>query len=247
MKQYPCLILAACLSVGVTPEVGATLITFELYPSDVGSSATGKFVPAPTEDPTIFGFGLGGAKVWTVNFDVDPFGTPLTTPGPVSTQYASIGVTMNDIPISTGFFGGVNGGPATAPNQTRQGTPGPGQVATFTFTEPVTAVGIVNTSPDADIYEFLDASGNLIGSITDSADFPVNRFVGGASSNGVLIKTFRVIGNPFGGLELDDLIFQRPSITIPEPTSLALLCSGVLGFVIIRILTGFVHERRAEA
>jgi hypothetical protein len=171
----------------------------------------------------LFGFGLGGQNVFTVNFDVDPFGAAILAPGPVTNQYASFGVTMNNLDLSTGFFGGSNGGPASGSNQVRNGSPGPGQVAIFTFIDLVQAVGIVNTSPDVDLYEFFDSDDQLLGSISDSGGFSVNRFVSGFASGGNLIKTFKVTGSAFGGLELDDLVFQR----VPEPSTLILLGLGL--------------------
>ncbi len=115
---------------------------------------------------------------------------------------------------------------------------------TFTFDAAVlgslpTAAGIVWTDGDFKIhFSAVDANGNSIGSLTDSSgcDFsscgdgdPDNyRFYGVTDSIGVKSIT---ISNDVGGIEVDHLQFGvlAPTSAVPEPGTLLLLGSGLLG------------------
>ncbi len=175
----------------------------ELTPTQVGSGDTTYFTTAPTVDPALF-FGAAFPDVRLVNFNTAPDGA-LVEGGTVITQYASLGVTMNDIRISAAIYGGNNYGPGFA---TEENDP---QV--YTFTTPVRAVGIVNTSPDKDLVQFYsgpNATGTLLFSFNDqqgvATNFNIDRFVGGIAADGVTIGSF-VVSNQSGDLELDELIF----------------------------------------
>lgn len=204
--------LGCVATAGITP--------IELTPTDVGSGASDRFTDFPTLNPALYlGFD-GGVNTRTVDFNTAPDGT-LSEGGSVSTQYASLGVTMNDIRISASIFGGNNYGTGFA---AEDDVP---QV--YTFSTPVIAVGIVNTSPDKDLIEFFsgpNGTGELLFSFRDqenlSTNFNIDRFVGGVATDGTRIGSF-VVSNSSGNLELDELIF-----VVPAPGSALVLGSVCL-------------------
>ena len=133
------------------------------------------FTTLPTSDPAVFGF--TGGDVRKVNFDTTPGGAALPSGTQLTNEYAGLGVLMSSIPISNGVYGG----PASPPNATFIGPIGGQQ--SFTFTVPVVAVGIINTSPDQDRIAFYSPSGELMFTIRDQDSLPgpnfnVDRFVG---------------------------------------------------------------------
>ncbi len=175
----------------------------ELTPTQVSSGNATFFTTSPTDNPALF-FGAAFADVRLVDLNSAPDGA-LVEGGEVTTQYASFGVTMNSIRISGSIYGGNNYGAGFA---TEDNVP---QV--FTFTKPVKAVGIVNTSPDKDLVQFFsgpNGTGTLLFSFNDqeglSTNFNIDRFVGGIAADGVTIGSF-VVSNQSGDLELDELIF----------------------------------------
>ena len=183
----------------------AQIVPIDLLPEDVGSSENSFFSTFPTEDPTLY-FGTNFSNVQAVDFDTAPDGS-LNEGGSVTTQYSSIGVTMNDIRISAIIFGGNNYGEGFAAEDDFP------QV--YTFSQPVIAVGIINTSPDNDQVDFYsgpDGTGTLLLSFDDaSTNFNIDRFVGGIVTGGTdSIRSF-VVSNESGNLELDELIFAFAS------------------------------------
>lgn len=212
--------------------VDAGIKGVELAPADVGSGSASVFTSHPTITPDLF-LGLGsGPDVRRVNFNTAPDGA-LSEGASVSTQYTSIGVTMNDIRISAAIYGGNQYGTGFA---TEDNIP---QI--FTFSEPVVAVGIVNTSPDKDLVRFYSgpgATGELLHEFRDQDGVPTNfnidRFVGGVATGGTRIGSFSV-SNASGDLELDELIFVVGTAAcnradLAEPFGLLDL-SDITGFV----------------
>lgn len=203
--------------------VCAAIVPIELTPSDVDSASSSVFSILPTAAPTIFG--LTGADVRGINFDTTSNGTPLSSGTVLTTQYADLGVIMNSIRLESSVYGG----PASAPNTTKSSSYGTSQI--FTFSVPVTAVGVINTSPDKDIVELWsgpNATGTMLYTFEDQQGLPMNynidRFVGGRATGGDLIGSF-VRRNASGDIELDELIFE-----IPEPATVCLLGLGRLMF-----------------
>lgn len=207
----PSVLLASSAALGQVASI-------ELTPTDVGSSNNAYFTTSPTANPALF-FGADfGSDIRTVDFNTAPDG-PLSEGASLTNEYASFGVTMNSIRISNAIYGGNNYGTGYA---AEDDVP---QV--YTFTTPVIAVGIVNTSPDGDLVEFYsgpNATGTLLFSFNDqegqSRNFNIDRFVGGIADPGVTIGSFRV-SNQSGNLELDELIFA-----IPTPGTLGLILAG---------------------
>ena len=193
----------------------------ELTPTDVSSANAAYFTNRPTMNASTFlGFDPG-SDLRIVDFNTAPDG-PLSEGLSVTNQYASSGVTMNNIRITTSIYGGNNYGTGFA---TEDNIP---QI--FTFSTPVIAVGIVNTSPDNDLIQFWsgpNATGTLLLEFRDQQDVPrnfnIDRFVGGTATEGTRIGSF-VVSNTSGDLELDELIF-----VIPAPGSAApLMAIGLL-------------------
>lgn len=192
-----------CAAMAPALSAWSQVVKIELTPTDVGSGNGAFFTTAPTANPALF-FGAEFADVRLVNFNTAPDGL-LVENGELTTQYASFGVTMNSIRISSAIYGGNNYGAGFA---TEDNIP---QI--YTFTVPVKAVGIVNTSPDKDLVQFFSGpggSGDLLFSFNDQQGLPTNfnidRFVGGIAEEGVTIGSF-VVSNQSGDLELDELIF----------------------------------------
>jgi hypothetical protein len=214
---------AASASAAITP--------IELTPADLGMGASPVFTTLPTDNPTLFGF--TGPNIRGIDFDFTPGGTAIDSGTSLTNQYASIGVLMNGIVVSSGVFQG----PASAPNATQ--TPfTPGLDLIFTFTEVVVAVGTINTSPDKNIIEFWsgpNGTGTMLFTFADQAGSPspnffIDRFVGGRATGGDVIGSV-VYTNTTGQIELDELIFEfvPREVTIPEPATLALVGAGLLG------------------
>ncbi len=195
--------VAGAVSV-LTPPAAAQVAIIERTPVSVGSANTAYFTARPTQVPALFlGFDPG-ASVRTVDFNTAPDGA-LTEGGSVTTQYASRGVIVNAVRISGDIYGGNNYGAGFATEHN------PPQV--YTFTSPVSAVGIVNTSPDRDLYRFYsgpDGTGTLLLQFNDQATVPINfnidRFLGASCPPGTTIGSM-VCSNASGDLELDELIF----------------------------------------
>lgn len=221
-------ITVALLLLLVPCVANADIVRIELTPTDVGSSDSSFFSDFPASNHTLF-FGPGIAGVSrSVNFNTAPDG-PLVEGGVVNTQYASLGVTMNDIRISGAIYGGNNYGTGFAAEHDSP------QI--YTFSIPVVAVGIVNTSPDKDLIEFFsgpNATGTLLDSFTDQeaqpTNFNIDRFLGGTADSGVTIGSIR-LSNASGNLELDELIFVQ---AVPEPSALLLLTMAGLAQIVIR-------------
>jgi hypothetical protein len=215
----------------------AAIIPIELTPADVGSLSGSVFTTLPTDNPALFG--LNGADVRFVDFDFAANGDPIASGTALTNEYASLGVTMNGIQVSSGVFGG----PASAPNATT--TPFvQGLDLIFTFSVPVVAFGAINTSPDADVLEFWsgpNGTGTLLFSFADqngtsSPNFNVDRFVGGFITGGTPIGSV-VYQNNSGQIELDEFIFEveldffeEPDTgDVAEPTALSLFGAALLG------------------
>ena len=202
----PLALLATALA---AVSASAQVTAIELTPTDVGSGNTTYFTTAPTMDASLF-FGQDfGSAVRAVNFNTAPDGT-LSEGLEVTNEYASLGVTMNSIRISSDIYGGNNYGVGFAAEDDA--------AQVYTFSTPVIAVGIVNTSPDRDLYEFFsgaNATGTLLFSFRDQENvginFNIDRFLGGIADDGVTIGSFRA-SNASGNLELDELIYA-----VPEP------------------------------
>ena len=209
--------LVFALSLLLAPtEAMAGIVFVELAPSDVGSSSASTFSTLPTLGPTLY---LGSDLIGdfrSVNFNTAPDG-PLAEGGVVSNQYESLGVLANNVRISNSIFGGNNYGAGFAVEHDLP------QI--YTFSTPVIAAGIINTSPDADLIEFFsgaNATGTFLGSFSDQGNSSIDRFVGGIADEGTTIGSIR-ISNQTGNLELDELIFVQ---SIPEPST-ALLMFGI--------------------
>lgn len=193
--------------------------TIELTPADVGSTSGPNFSTLPTDDPSTFGF--SGADVRGVDFDFLPDGTAIADGAVLSDGYASLGLVMENIAVSSSVYEGA----ASPPNATYAGPPGATQ--RFLFAVPVVAVGIVNTSPDQDTFEFYDVDGELIHRTRDQdsapgPNFNVDRFVGARTNNDRLIHEMRLV-NATGQMELDELIFE---------VSTELLARGALDYTV---------------
>lgn len=185
------------------PQAAGQVSKIEWTPTQLGSGDPSFFTVAPTANPALY-FGIRFDQVGLVDFNTAPDG-PLVEGGDVTTQYNSIGVTMNAIRISASIYGGNLYGPGFATEEN--------QPQVYTFTKPVKAVGIINTSPDKDLVQFFsgpDATGKLLFAFNDQEGVPTNfnidRFVGGIADDGVTIRSF-VVSNQSGDLELDELIF----------------------------------------
>ncbi len=185
------------------PPAWGQVTKVERTPTELGSGNSAYFTVAPTDDPSLF-FGVAFKDVRLVDFNTAPDGA-LIEGGEVTTQYSSFGATMNGVRISAAIYGGNNYGPGFA---TEDNVP---QV--YTFSSPVKAVGIVNTSPDKDLVQFFagpNATGTLLFAFNDQQGLPTNfnidRFVGGIAGDGVTIGSF-LVSNQSGDLELDELIF----------------------------------------
>ena len=202
--QPPHIVSQPILSI-VLPSTRAnqTAVNFtpiELKPSDVNSTSGSVFSTLPTTNPALFG--LTGSDIRRVNFDVLPGGTPLTEGATITNQYASVGVTMNAIPVRSTIYEG----PASAPFTTF--TTGAGARQVFTFTVPVVAAGVINTSPDHDLFEFYSPDGTRLFSTADTApNSEVDRFVGARVNDGNLIGSM-VLVNTSGDDEMDELVFE---------------------------------------
>jgi hypothetical protein len=185
-------------------ETACRLHSIELTPDDVGSAAPDVFTRLPSAAPARFG--LNGRDVRAVDFDHLPGGARSRSEHRLTTEYRSLGVTMNGIRISDATWQG----PASAPNATWHNTP---QV--FTFTVPVVAVGIVNTSPDQNVVQLWsgpNATGTLLLEFRDQdttgSDSSVDRFVGGRVCGEATIGSMKIINSEGSDLELDELVFE---------------------------------------
>jgi hypothetical protein len=191
--------------VTVVTSTVSSFTPIELTPADVGSTSASVFSTLPTANPAAFG--LAGSDVRKVNFDTTPAGASIASDTTLTDQYAALGVTMENVRVSNSVFGG----PASAPNATT--TPAQAGVAQrFVFSVNVVAVGIVNTSPDQDTFEFYDKADQLIFSTRDqngagAPDFNIDRFVGARTNNDRLIAAMELV-NASGNMELDELVFE---------------------------------------
>ncbi|HEY4248180.1 MAG TPA: LamG-like jellyroll fold domain-containing protein [Lacunisphaera sp.] len=181
-------------------QTAVNFTPIELKPSDVNSTSSTVFSTLPTANPSLFG--LTGTDVRKVNFDKLPDGTALTNGTVLTDQYASVGVTMNSIPVRSDIYEG----PASPPFTTF--TTGNGARQVFTFNVPVVAAGVINTSPDHDLFEFYAPDGTRLFSTGDTApDSETDRFVGARVNDGNLIGSM-VLVNTGGDDEMDELIFE---------------------------------------
>jgi hypothetical protein len=194
-----------------TSTVPTATIAIELTPTDVGSSNAATFSTLPTDDPALFG--LTGADVRGVDFDLDPNGNALAANSSLTNQYSSLGVDMNDIRIDNQVYQG----PASPPNATEDNA-----AQIYTFTVPVTAVGIINTSPDRDFVEVWsgpNATGVRMLAFRDqenvAVNFNIDRFLGARACPGSRIGSL-VMSNASGDLELDELIFEVTPLPPPD-------------------------------
>ena len=223
-------VIVPVLAVLVIPTFGpaqteAGIVPRHLFPSDVGSDSPSFFSTSPVLDPASC-FNGAYTNFRTVSFNTDLNGVPFADGQFVNTQFASIGVTMDDglgngILLEDSIFGSnqYGGSPALA---TISG------VQIYNFSTPVLAVGIINTSPDGDRVELWsgpNATGTLLFGFNDAGMSTTDRFVGGYSDDGTdLIRSFRLITPGGTSLELDELVFA-PAV-VPEPGSMALLLIG---------------------
>jgi RHS repeat-associated protein len=187
--------------------------SIELTPASVGSASSHVFTTLPTTDPALFG--LGGTDVRRVNFDTRPDGSAIASGSALDNEYASLGVVMNGVVVSNGVYGGA----ASPPNATY--TPfTPGLEIAFSFTVPVVAVGLVNTSPDGNEFRFYSPAGELLFSTRDQDGWPINyevdRFVGARSDDNNLIGSMVLVNSNFGQIELDELIFEVSTAQLPD-------------------------------
>ena len=245
-------IFGILVAAGLSASASATLIPIELTPGDVGSTSSTNFSTLPTDDPALFG--IVGPDVRFIDFDFDPFGNPIASGTFLTNEYASIGMTMNGIQVSSGVFQGA----ASAPNATT--TPFiPVTDLIFTFSVPVVSFGAINTSPDADALEFWsepNGTGELLLTFADqggtsSPNFFVDRFIGGHVTGTSAIQSV-VYQNNTGQIELDEFIFTadegffdpggqgNPIQGVPEPGAIALLGIGLAGL-------GFMRRQRRSA
>ncbi len=202
----------------------ADFTTVLLSPDDLGSSESTNFDLSPSDAPELFGFSGPGIRI--VDFDTAPDGSPIAEGTRITDQYASLGVLVStSVPQELRAGPGVFEGPSSAPNATFLFD---GSII-FNFTVPVDAVGVVNTSPDGDFYEFFsgqDGTGDLLGSFQDIEFSAIDQFAAGFADSNVRIGSFVVTNSSDGGsLELDDLVFR----VVPEPTSIALSLTGLVG------------------
>lgn len=195
--------LTAVVCASVSAALGQ-VAPVELTPSDVGSTAADHFSDFPARSPDLYLPGFDPGTYRRVDFNTAPDG-PLSEGLHLTTEYASLGVTMNGIRISAAIYGGNNYGPGFAAEHDAP------QV--YTFTVPVVAAGIVNTSPDQDFVRFYsgpDGTGTLLLEFRDQegrgVNYNIDRFLGGVATEGVTIGSF-VMSNASGNLELDELIF----------------------------------------
>jgi hypothetical protein len=198
------IVMSFLVSAGWAATAGANVEKIEWTPTNLASGNQDYFTVPPTANPALF-FGQDyGSAVRKVNFNTAPDGS-LVEGGDVTTQYASLGVTMNNIRISADIYGGnlYGAGYATEDNVSQ----------VYTFTRPVLAVGIVNTSPDKDRVSFYSGpggTGTLLLEFSDQEGLPlifnIDRFLGGRVNGGAAIRFF-VMSNQGGDLELDELIF----------------------------------------
>jgi len=201
----------------VAAAAPAAVIKIELTPTDVGSGLGHVFTTLPTAGPSVFGF---SGDVRKVNFDTTPGGAAIAPGSHLTTEYASIGVLMNNIRVTNSVYGG----PASPPNATHYD-----QGHIFNFTVPVRAVGIINTSPDHDWVELFtgpNMTGDQLLVFEDQHGQPKNfnrdLFVGGRVTDpGVTIGSMWV-HNAAGNLELDEMLFE-----VPEPCTLILVAAGL--------------------
>jgi hypothetical protein len=198
-------VLSLLAVAGPARNAYAQAAQIELTPTQVGSTSTSHFSTLPTANPAVFG--LNGSDVRRVNFDQTPSGAAIPSGTLLTNHYASFGVTMNSIRVSNSVYEG----PASPPNATFHNS---GHV--FTFTVPVVAAGIINTSPDRDFVELWtgpNRTGQRILQFRDqepapAPNFHIDRFVGGrVTAPGMTIGSM-FVGNAAGDDELDELIFE---------------------------------------
>lgn len=228
------IVLVPLLALTVAARAQIQMQQIELDPPAVGSSSNSHFTVLPTANPTLFG--LTGADVRRVNFDVDLANVPIPHNTTLTNQFAPIGVLMNGVRVSTSVYGG----PASPPNATLFD-----QGHVFTFTVPVVAAGVINTSPDHDRVELWsgpNGTGTLLLSFTDLQGQPINynvdRFVGGRAVAGATIGSMTV-RNASGNLELDELIFEVCDDVVP--VTLGSGCAGSGGLVPALAVSGCEH------
>jgi hypothetical protein len=199
----------------ITVATASDFTRIELTPADVGSTSSNVFSTLPTTTPTLFG--LNGPDVRRVNFDTTPSGVSIPSGTTLSNEYESLGVTFENVRVANDVYGGA----ASPPNATTSPF-NPGEEQIFRFHVPVVAVGVINTSPDQNRFEFFSPTGELIFSTRDQDDKPypnydVDRFVGARTNNDKLIGSMRLV-NTTGQMELDELIFEVSIDTLARTT-----------------------------
>ncbi len=195
--------VVAAVALAGSAAVGQ-VVPIELTPTDVSSTSAVVFSALPTDNPAVFAF---SGDVRGVDFDRYPDATPIPSGTTLTNQFAPLGVLMNSIRVSSSVYGG----PASPPNATFYD-----QGHIFTFSVPVSAVGIINTSPDRDFIELWsgpDRTGTMLLRFRDqeaaaTPNFNVDRFLGGRSMDPAVTIGSIWIGNASGNLELDELIFE---------------------------------------
>jgi len=184
------------------------------------------FTILPTNNKGIYDF---SGDVREADFDLDQNGFVISSGTFVANEYDLLGVVMNSIYVDELAFEGA----ASAPNATRFTN-----TAIFTFSVPVTAVGIINTSPDPNEgVEVFDGNGVSMGSFIHGANPNLDRFVGYRATGTDLIGSI-VYSNGLSDLELDELIFEVSAV--PIPAALPLFGTGLA-------LLGFMGWRRRRA
>ena len=214
-NRPPVIVSEAPTQLQITLAPSPSFTRIELVPKDVGSTSSSTFSKLPTSDPALFG--LTGTDIRKVNFDTTPAGETIASGTTLTNEYASIGVEMENIRVVSDVYGGAASPPNATTSPFQQGFE-----QRFRFTVPVVAVGVINTSPDQDRFEFYSTTGELIYSTRDQDDqsgpnYNIDRFVGARTTNDRLIGSMLLV-NASGQIELDEMIFEVSTATLAHST-----------------------------